>query len=442
MTSCFTRSHPMSRRASLFWLSLLVLVVAFVLATPVRSQTVPKFQRPVDDFDEEEFEDEFVGELTQDATPEAAATTRSVTKGDEEEDELEWDDYDAEEFVGLEELERKGAAVEEASTKTASTTSADLPPRSYTLEYAYLGLLFLFALNFIYGRHVNQTMAQTWALAFQDIFRKNFSKVGDGAVLTKESQSCFTLAATGRRNCAGLQATLELVKRHDLFSLLYGIVFPAHDLLTIEVPMNTESMEPFVFAVIKSKKEKQFVQENPDVAVFASKVGTQGLLPSSFTVLTDCKDLVPTFLHEHVTATLIKYEPYFESLHFTDQYPSLHFKKVLRFVFKIPPQQKMHENLEILLKMSLHFIDLVASTKVSAKAKSKAEKQRSKLESAARKEALQQRQEVAQQKKQEKKQTYLKELEKLPPEAQRRREEREYKRMLKKRMPKFKVSQG
>jgi len=312
--------------------------------------------------------------------------------------------------------------------------------RTYYVEFVYTVVLMLYALNYLLGRHTNQQIATAWGKQFRELFENNFSKVGEAAVLTKQSQNSFQLMATGRRNCVGCQATLQLVKRHDLLSLLLRLFIPVQDTLIIEVPMNAESMDALIFAIVHEKQEKQFRQENDDISLYASKVSlqTEDVLPNSLTILTDCEDLVPVFVHEQVSSTITKYLEYFVSLHFTDQAPSVHYKKMLRFVYKLPPADQM-DKLSTLMRMALYFVDTVAQTRLSVQAKSRAEKQRTKAAEAAQKATHGQRQEAAQQRKLAKKQ---KEQANLSKDQQRKQQLRDQKKALKKRQPKFKVVYG
>ena len=49
--------------------------------------------------------------------------------------------------------------------------------------------------------------------------------------LMKESQSQYKLFCSGRRHCVGMMCDLQLAKRHDLISVLMGLVQPSEDVL-------------------------------------------------------------------------------------------------------------------------------------------------------------------------------------------------------------------
>jgi len=106
------------------------------------------------------------------------------------------------------------------------------------------------------GKRQNQLIATEWASSFIELFKKEFAQVGfETEALIKETNSKFILIATGRVSCVGLQATLELKKRHDLAHVLWDLFRSSKDLLTIEIAL--DEGQPFVFALVPSKDEKK-----------------------------------------------------------------------------------------------------------------------------------------------------------------------------------------
>lgn len=74
----------------------------------------------------------------------------------------------------------------------------------------------------------------SWAAKFaarDPIFEKSFSLLGigegeDSPLLLREGQAVFKFYASGRRDCRGLLATMELKSREDLLSRIYNMVVP------------------------------------------------------------------------------------------------------------------------------------------------------------------------------------------------------------------------
>jgi len=260
----------------------------------------------------------------------------------------------------------------------AASTSDDesydiLYGRSYVVEFAALGFVVLYLVNYIYGRAVNERIAKAWYAHFKELFGLQFAVLGayagdqKGAIL-KDSQSCFKFYASGRRHCSGMLATLELRKRHDLFSMLLSVLdlSPSRDTLTLEVPMNADEMEPLVFAVVPRKAERKARRTHKDIGDYAG-TATSARLSNTFCVLTDNVDLEPVFLDERVCRTLSQNEDLVQAVHFTDQnsgsFPTA--KKLLRFTYWLPATAELHR-LTKLTEMSMHFIDVVAEVKQSA----------------------------------------------------------------------------
>ena len=75
--------------------------------------------------------------------------------------------------------------------------------------------------------------------------------------MVKQSQSTFTFWASGRRYCESLEATLYLKRRQELSSHILYLFNPEDDQISIDIHLNDESMDTFVFAVAQRKYAKQ-----------------------------------------------------------------------------------------------------------------------------------------------------------------------------------------
>jgi hypothetical protein len=101
-----------------------------------------------------------------------------------------------------------------------------LPPQrtDWYLEIGYGVLIGCYLLNFIIGKRSNKNIAVAWYKSVQETLEQNFSRVGmtDGPnsqysveKLLKESHNVYKLKATGRVNCIGMQATLNVRLKTD-----------------------------------------------------------------------------------------------------------------------------------------------------------------------------------------------------------------------------------
>jgi len=385
--------------------------------------------------------------------------------------------YDDDEFIGFENTAQpqagKTTKQDTLTTEETTATTPPLPPprTNYYLEYVYISFIIIYIINFWVGKSKNEAIAKAWAENVGKILRKEFTRIGsvsnnnnnthvgagsedDSAdntvdksdtqhnfVLTKENQHTFTVQATGRLNCVGVQATLNLRKRHDLVSLLLELFSKNQDIVTLDVLLEETACEPFVFAVVKKKDERKFKKANPDT-VFCGGGGQVEGLPRSLVVLSELEELTSTFLTSQyeVLQTISKYENAFLKMHFTDQAVlSSKFPNSLSFEFKLPEDTSQMTQLALLTKMAFHLVDLVTRTKLSKLGRQKTEKNRAKVIELTEKSAHQQRQEAAQQRKLEKLQQERLKYETMSPDAQRKYDEKQYKKELKKKQPKMKV---
>ncbi|KAF2071787.1 hypothetical protein CYY_006894 [Polysphondylium violaceum] len=315
--------------------------------------------------------------------------------------------------------------------------------KHWYMEITFIVIIIFYVINYFIGEKTNRDLVKLWGRKFQPIFEQNFAKVGNRDVFTiiKINASTFTFICTGRENCNGAQVTLDLKKRHDLFSvLLDAFGFGSPDKVTIEVALTKDVMDPLIFAVVKQKALAKFKSDHEDVNLFCSKYNQATGLSSSFGVLCDTDCLPSLFLKNEVVSTLNANENLFESMYFTDHsLINTKYQKALQFIFKFPKVSDI-DKLVLLTKMAVHFIDIVAKVELPKAHKQKAEKLREKAKESVVKQAHQDRQEELQKKKFEKMQKEKEMVAKMTPEQQRKYDEKEYKKQLKKKASgKYKV---
>jgi len=269
-------------------------------------------------------------------------------------------------------------------TKEGATRLKPIPRTDYYLEIVFVSLIVVYLVNYFFGKKINDSIATSWASASRSILESNFSRVGEVTVggkdqekvaLIRENAWTYSLKSTGRINCIGMQTTLNLRKRHDLFSLFYEFLWPAYDTVTFSVLMAPDAMDPFIFAVVKKKEEKKFRKASKDVTEYSpSTYSNVPNLPASLCVLSEVEELPPALLFDEVLATLKAYENDFVRMHFSDQaLVSSAYPKSLQFEFRLPVPRQM-ERLQTLTKMVMFFIDLVPKTRLSKAALAKCEK--------------------------------------------------------------------
>jgi len=294
------------------------------------------------------------------------------------------------------------------------------------------------------GAETNNSIAIAWGKTYHELFMEHFGKVGVGNMLIKQTQNVYSMRATGRINCVGLQAVLKLKRRQDIPSRIWDIFNKSSDTLVIDVAMLPE-MEPMVFVVVPTKSEKNYRKSNKDIDKFVTPRPAYQKLPNfeSFSILCDSDEVVESLLIPKVQKVIGDYRNYIEAIHFTDQFPHhQRFKKVLRFIFKLPPSKQM-EDLMLLTKMALFFIDQVAAVVLPPATKKKAMSLRTQAQLAAQKEKSEERQEAIQKRQEEKRKKEQEKYDSMTSEQRAKEDQRRAKREAKKAQGhKFKVVYG
>ena len=100
------------------------------------------------------------------------------------------------------------------------------------IEYCLGFLIFLYILNYIYGRLSNGNLASEWFEKSSPFLETQFALIGDAGEketissmsMTREADHVFTLWCSGRANIEGLLVTLKLIKRQDVFTQIHSNV--------------------------------------------------------------------------------------------------------------------------------------------------------------------------------------------------------------------------
>jgi len=387
---------------------------------------------------------------------------------EDEDDDGEFDHFqDDEEFERFEDNGRakpKGEAPDLKIAKVPFNLRANWD--NFHLEMLMIAGLVVYFINFITGKNTNQKLANAWFASHKQLLEQNFHLVGDDGKsaepeknggLVKESENIYTLWCSGRTCCEGMLVELKMLKRQDLIHVIAQLMRPTSDQINVKVTMNQEDMDTFVFVLANKKAAAKLAKDMTDISTYCpEKKNVEKLgLPSSFVLMSEVGEATSTILDSKVTAVFNKYENFIEYLHFSDQFsgpkvpdesqPSKlpEVKKVLLFSFNVPGRGKTTvESMEAfrsLFQLIFHCIEKVKRLKLSKEAKQKAEKNRLKVEEAFLKTTHQQRAEAAQQRREEKRRAEKERiLSEDDPDKQRKWEEREHRRELKRKAPKMK----
>lgn len=386
----------------------------------------------------------------------------------EEEGEEEFDHFqDDEEFEGLDQEIplSKGKPSEKPDLKI---TKVPLHLRrnweSFYLEFLMIAGLLVYFINFIAGKNKNQKLAMAWFNSHKQMLDSNFALVGDDGKkeienpgLQKESENIYTLWCSGRVCVEGMLVELKLLKRQDLVSVLSNMLRPVSDQMIVKVTMSTDAMDNFIFCLANKKTANRLVKDMSDLSTYCpeKKPAEKHGVPENFTMMSELGEAASAMLDNKMITVLQKYQDCIDFIHFSDQYsgpkqqddtqptklPDV--RKMLIFGFNVPGRGKVTsetmENLKPLLQLVFYSIEKVRRFRLSKEAKMKAEKNRQRVEEAFLKTTHAQRQEAAQQRREEKRRAEKERMmNEEDPEKQRKWEEREHRRELKKRAPKMK----
>lgn len=417
----------------------------------------------VDDDDFDEFEFDFGDEEEEEAEIENDDDEDSESEEDDEEDMIVEDEFDSEEFEDDSQdgqKKQKGSSDSDELEILESTVEIKPVWEAYITEGCIVLGIILYFSNYILGKTKSTQIAETWAAVNMNVLKDNFTIVGDDgegdtpteAHVVRRADNSFTIWASGRVNCDGLLIHIELMKRHDLFSILYGIVRPSFDTVSFIFQLASADMDTIICAVSPHKTAAKIQKDYDDISNFCSGIrsGDKHGLPNSFSVLSESFDAANSVLSGQISSFLSKHADLFMSLHVSDQYTGLKEdgsedsdkivvkqpERRIHLTFKLPA--KTEESVELLF-FALKFLDHVKGIRLSREGKDKAQKNRQKVIHNQEKLQHQQRQEAAQQRRDEKRKADKdKILYETDPDKARKLEEKEHKKQLKKNSAKMK----
>lgn len=338
---------------------------------------------------------------------------------------------------------------------------------SYYIEIAFMFIGVLYFINYFIGSSKNNKLALDVYEKSRELLREEFSLVGgspqlDGKKGDDESDqslanfkkqkgmvrftdSMFTLWNSGRIGMDGLLIEINLLKRQDLFSMALNLIRPTTDSLILRFLLNQDGYENFVFCIAHKSQAAKLAKELVDINTFCPKrkpISQHGVDSERLFIMSELSDVASFVLDQSTVSFLSANEQLVRFIHITDQYstvkaedvsPALRLaspKRMATFSFKI--SQKASDNVEF-IRFALNLLDRLRRFKLAKDSKQKSDKNRQKIAEILQKTAFSQRQERAQLKKEE-----LRRLEKErilnedDPEKQRRWEQKEAKREMKK----------
>ncbi|XP_011297516.1 coiled-coil domain-containing protein 47 [Fopius arisanus] len=372
---------------------------------------------------------------------------------------------DEEEFEGLESSQRSGK-----NDEPTPLTITKVPYFRARWDHFYLEILMVtglvvYFINYLAGRSKNLRFCEKWLQDNKKILRENFSLVGDTGTnieddngLVKESESQYEIYCSGRVGCESMLIELKLIKRQDLVAVLSQIVRPQSDQAHFKIELSKDESDNFVLALATKKTAMHLTKDIADIATYCPerRPGDKFGLPPGFFVLSEIAEATSAILDTRVLQAINKYPQLVDYIHISDQFSGAKqqeesgqlsmpdVKRVLLIGLNISIKGKVltgenQEKMRQLLQLSFYLLDKLRRFKLSKEGKGKSDKNRLRVEEAFLKSTHAARAEAAAQKREEKRRAEKERiLQEEDPDKQRRWEEKEQKRLAKKRAPRMK----
>lgn len=192
-------------------------------------------------------------------------------------------------------------------------------------ELVMMGFLGFYILACMIGKSQNDSLATRWFIANREYFIKNYAHIGTGnnydsdSSVLKESYNNFKYYASGRKNLNWTLASLDLIKRQDLVSLITSFfVSNEKDRIIFEISINSPSI-PHVFSICRKKDIKYMKKTYYDID-FMTNLYTQELVSKSLVFMTEDDEVSDKLFSDRYLRSLYdKVEPFIDIIYFTDR---------------------------------------------------------------------------------------------------------------------------
>ncbi|KAI8359150.1 hypothetical protein BD560DRAFT_405451 [Blakeslea trispora] len=350
-------------------------------------------------------------------------------------------------FASAQETEKKQPL--EVSADNAMVRPFEL--RDFQMEIVMTIAFITYFLMWYRGKSANLNKAKQWLTGQIDYLESQFALVGDKksseqAVLMKDGPADYLLYTSGRRNVQFGHWWLKLKPRNDMLTLFTtnllsftGYTKPTADRVELTLQLSNSLPEKFVFGVIKKGLADELVKSRFDLRR-ACKIASNDIIPGDLVIYSEAQKLSDLILAkigqvlrdnadrlEHlIVSSLPAEEPekYQQDKHMT-----------LSLSFLMHNQ----EQLDPFVQLACEIPDILNDTRLPSDVKNKINKNREELAKEHAKRIAADRAEELYQKKIEAKRAEEERVKKLSPAEQRKWEEKERQRTLKKQQKKKKM---
>lgn len=153
--------------------------------------------------------------------------------------------------------------------------------------------------------------------------------------------------------------------------MLYDILFPEKDTVTIDIPVKSDVT--LVFALANKKKIKEMAENYLDIKKIAGKFKISNL-NDHYEVLGESSDTLDSIFDNYVTKRLNDTQGLFVSIHYTDLKMYSNSNGHLRVVLNAA--HKNHDHFLTAIEVVFNIVDKIAGLKLTSNSKARALKAR------------------------------------------------------------------
>ncbi|KAG0162533.1 hypothetical protein DFQ28_001113 [Apophysomyces sp. BC1034] len=339
------------------------------------------------------------------------------------------------------------AAISAAAEESVKAVVPDvLPPltwRDFEMEMVLGTLFVLYIVSWYRGKQENLKVAKRWMNAHVEYLEQQFALVGDKinnqrSILMKDGPADYLLYTTGRRNVQFGHWWIKLKPRNDALIYLltrvlafFGYAKRPTDRVTVDITLAKEVSQKFVFAILSASNAKDLRENRFDLKSM-TRVSQSSEIPSNLTVYSESQKMTDMILATKLGQTVR--EPSFESLVISSM-PKLEPKKyegdghmVISLAFELSTGSQP----DTLVQIACELPDIIKSLHMTPEIQNKLRKNREDIEKQFAKRTAEERAEELARKKAEAKKAEEERVKKLSPTEQRKWEEKERAREMKK----------
>ncbi|KAG9036489.1 hypothetical protein FRB95_008787 [Tulasnella sp. JGI-2019a] len=186
-----------------------------------------------------------------------------------------------------------------------------LRPAMFKTEGLILGALLLYYLFSFVSSTLKARKASAWVEAHQNLYNSQFSRPGTPDTVLADGPTDYFLFSTGRRTVAYLHTIIAFWPSHDLVQVVYETVnsiidlsYSPKDTVTLDFQLSGPPSPGFVFGIISKLHMKNLRKERFDLMYF-TKSSTNTALPAAVTLMSESADISDLILKSTAGTALL-----------------------------------------------------------------------------------------------------------------------------------------